>query len=269
MRNFFLFIWNNQFTFLFFVLEFIGFALLTTNNGFHQSKLHSASASLSGNLAETRDSYTQYIGLKEENDNLQEENRRLRSLLTRPRRETDINLGSFRCASAHAINSTYSLGNNFIILDKGSEEGMELQQGVIGPEGVIGVISKVSAHYSTVLPLIHSQSMLSCKLAKNHYFGILHWDGRDDRFALLEDIPNHIDVLPGDSIVTRGASGVFPANLFVGTAVESEKDESSGFQTIQVRLATDFRKVYSVYVVQNESREEVRTQIEEAQGDEP
>ena len=264
MRNFFQFIWNNQFTFLFLVLEIIGFTLLTTNNGFHNSKLQTASASVAGSIASTRNSYAQYIGLKEENDKLQQENLTLRNELKQHPTEGSISL-PFQYLTAHAINSTYSLGNNYIILDKGTADGIEPQQGVIGPQGVVGVVHKVSDRYSTVLPLIHSQARVSCKLRKNNYFGLLKWPGKDDRLAILEDIPNHIGIFSGDTIVTRGASGVFPANLFVGTAVRSEKDESSGFQTVTVRLATDFRKIYGVYVIRNDVKEELDSLIIEVQ----
>ena len=82
MRNFLQFIWNNQFTLLFFLLEFIGFALLTTNNGFHNSKIQTASTSISGNVADIRDSYAQYLGLKEENEKLLEENKRLKERIS-------------------------------------------------------------------------------------------------------------------------------------------------------------------------------------------
>lgn len=263
MRNFLQFIWNNQFTFLFIALEFVGFLLLTTNNSFHNSKIQTASAALSGNVSEIRDNYAQYIGLKEENDKLLDENRRLKERLNRRERRTSNSSSPFSYTTARAINSTFQLGNNYIILDHGKSDGIAPQQAVIGPQGVIGVVHKVSEHYSTVLPLIHSQSRVSCKLAKNNYFGLIRWDGRDDRYATLEDIPNHIGVFTGDTIVTRGGSGIFPPNLLVGYAVESEKNEASGFQSVKVELATDFRRLYNVYVIDNDSRKEIQ-QLREA-----
>ncbi len=262
MRNFLQFIWNNQFTLLFILLEIVGFALLTTNNHFHNSKIQSASASLSGSFADTRNSYAQYIGLKEENEKLLDENRRLRERLEqRVRYRLDPNI-PFEYTTAHAISSTFHLGNNYIVLDRGSSDGIEPQQAVLSPQGIVGVVYKVSEKYSTVLPVIHSQSRISCKLTRNNYFGLLHWDGTDDHYATLENIPNHIGVFDGDSIVTRGGSGIFPPNILVGFAEGSEKDEASGFQSVNVRLATDFRKIYNVYIVENKVRQEVDSLIQ-------
>ena len=264
MRNFFQFIWNNQFTFLFFALEFLGFALLTSNNSFHNSKIQSTSAAFAGSIASVRDGYAQYIGLREENEKLLEENRRLKDALRRTSSGVDRPTFPFKFKTAHAINSTYHLGNNFILLDRGSEDGIKPQQGVIGPQGVVGIVHTVSDHYSSVIPLIHSQTQLTTKLKKNNYFGRLMWDGKEDGFAQLEDIPNHIGVFTGDTIVTRGASGIFPPNLLVGTAVSSEKDESSGFQTVTVDLATDFRRVYNLYILEPEAKQELDSLVIEA-----
>jgi rod shape-determining protein MreC len=262
MRNFLQFIWNNQFTLLFFLLEFIGFALLTTNNGFHNSKIQTASTSISGNVADIRDSYAQYLGLKEENEKLLEENKRLKERISLREGKNRNQKLPFIYQTAHAINSTYSLGNNFLILDKGASEGVTAQQAVVGPQGIIGVVHSVSDHYSTVMPIIHSQSTVSCKLKKNNYFGLLKWRGNDDRLAVLEDIPNHIGVFTGDTIVTRGGEGIFPSNILVGKAVSSEKNEATGFQAVTVELATDFRNVYNVYVLENKAKPEVDSLIQ-------
>lgn len=264
MRNFFQFIWKHQFTFLFFALEFLGFALLTSNNSFHNSKIQSTSAAFSGSIASLRDSYTQYIGLREENEKLLEENRRLKDALRRSGLRPDMPAFPFKYETAHAINSTYHLGNNFIILDKGLEDGIAPQQGVIGPQGVVGIVHTVSDRFSSVIPIIHSQTRISSKLKKNNYFGLLRWNGTDEGYAMLEDIPNHIGVFTGDTIVTRGASGIFPPNLLVGTAVSSEKNESSGFQTVTVDLATDFRRVYNLYILQPEAKVELDSLIQES-----
>ena len=259
MRNFFQFIWNNQFTFLFFLLEFIGFVLLTTNNSFHNNTLYSTSIALSGKIASVNNSYTQYIGLKEENTLLLKESARLKekALNTSSSSSDENSRIHYKTRTANAIKSTYNLGNNYIILDKGSNAGLAPQQGVIGPEGVVGIISHCSEHYSKVIPLIHSQSLISCKLASNSYFGILKWEGKDDQYAILEDIPNHVGIRPNDSILTRGSSGAFPPNELVGFAVSSEKNESTGFQSITVKLATNYKNIDNLYVVENEEKPEL------------
>lgn len=255
MKNFLQFIWKNQFTFLFFLLEIIGFSLLSANNGYHQSRFHSTAVAITGWAADLTQSVEKYIGLIEENQRLQAENLRLRStLLTK----NALPSSEHRVAMAMVIHNTYTRGNNVIIINKGALDGVAPQQGVESPDGVVGIVRRVSAHYSSVMPLIHSQSMVSCKLAGSEYFGILKWNGKSHNEALLEDIPNHVGVNSGDSVLTRGSSGTFPPNRYVGMVIASERNESTGFQSIKVRLAADFRRLNSVYIFANPAREEIQ-----------
>lgn len=254
MRNFLQFIWNNQFTFLFFVLEFLGFLLLTTNNPYHESKVASTSVAISGTVAEVNYAYQQYLGLREENQKLLDENARLKAQGLQSDARTLFMDGRFRVSTAQVIQSTYKLGNNFLIINRGLNDGIEPQQGVLGPEGAVGVVYKVAKEYSAIMPIIHSQSMLSCALGTTGYFGILKWDGKDERYAILEDIPNHIRVAEGEPVLTRGASGALPPNVLVGKAVGAERNESSGFQTVRVQLATDFQRIGNVYIIKNQAK---------------
>lgn len=262
MRNLLLFIWKNQFTFLFFLLEIVGFALLATNNNYQRSKLHSTTVAISGTVYDMQDSYLKYIGLLDENSKLQEENAQLREdlfwkdLSMSPASATPLSK-NYEIIPARAINSTYSEGNNFMIIDKGSLDGIKTEMGVIGPQGVVGVITHVSGNFSAIMPVIHSQSQVSCRLKQSDYFGICRWDGLDDRFIDLEDIPNQVAVEKGDTVITRGSNGIFPNGIIVGFAENSEKDESSGFQRIRVRLATNFRNVNSVYAIGNQRKSEL------------
>jgi len=261
MRNLLLFIWKNQFTFLFFLLEMIGFALLATNNNYQRSKIHTTTVAVSGAVYRTQDSYLKYIGLLDENERLQRENAQLRQKLFEQSLtidNPDIPMSyNYEVIAARAINSTYSEGNNFMIIDKGSKDGVEREMGVVGPFGAIGIVTYVSRNYAAIMPLIHSQSQISCRLKQSEYFGICRWDGLDDRYIDLEDIPNHVSVVQGDTVITRGSSGIFPPWVVIGFAESSEKDESSGFQRIRVRLATNFRKVNSVYVIGNERKSQL------------
>jgi len=262
MRNFLQFIWNNQFTFLFFLFEFAGFLLLTTNNPHHESKVASASVALTGRVGEVNHAYQQYLGLREENLRLREENARLKAtqFSLDLNRKSTRHLG-YNVRSAEVIQSTYQLGNNFMVIDRGQADSVRTQRGVVGPQGVVGVVYRTSTHYAVVMPLIHSQSMLSCKLKRSGYFGILKWDGRDARYALLEDIPNHVSIKEGEQVVTRGASGAFPPDILVGRAISSERDESSGFQTIKLELASDFQSIQNVYVIEGEAQHELDSLI--------
>lgn len=257
MKNVFLFFWKNQFSILFILLEIIGFALLGSNSGFHQSQLHQTGVALSGNVYQIQHAYTQYLGLSDENAELREENADLlEQLINQPKRQS-VNRDGYKVIPVQAINSTHHLKNNFIVIRSGSVDGIKPASAVIGPSGIVGIVHSVSDHYSSILPLIHSSTNINARLQRTSYFGQCHWVGIDEEIMTLENIPNHVVVNPGDTILTRGGGGIFPSGLVLGFAESSEKNESSGFQEIQVKLATDFKKINTLFVIENTLKQEL------------
>ena len=128
---------------------------------------------------------------------------------------------------------------------------------VISSDGVVGIIRNISNHYAVVLPLINVNLRVSAKVKKNGYYGSLQWDGNDYRYSYLNDIPFHVDVQRGDTIVTSGFSSIFPEGELVGF-VESVDKETANFLSIKVKLATDFKKISDIYVIENRKKEEKR-----------
>ena len=106
--------------------------------------------------------------------------------------------------------------HNYLTINRGKKDGIVRGQGVRNEEGVVGIVRTVGRNYSVVLPLINTNTNLSCRFTKNDYIGTLQWDGKDSRFALLEDVAAHMVVNPGDTIVTSGLSPVFPEGIPVG-----------------------------------------------------
>ena len=90
----------------------------------------------------------------------------------------------------------------------------------------------------------------------NNYVGALAWDGKNHRFAELQEIPTYVDVQQGDSIITSGYSAMFPEGILVGVVEDVESDDHNPFYAIKVRLAVDFQSVSHVYVVSNPFKNE-------------
>lgn len=257
MRNLFLFFWKNQFTVLFVLIECVGFYLLVTNNSYHQSSVHTATLAISGKIYDLEYSYKKYIGLFDENEQLRQENAELRSITVNSEENDLVQINQFRCIPTQAINSSYNLEKNFIIVNSGSMAGIKPTDAVIGTSGIVGIVHTVTENYASIIPMLHSDTKISGRLKGTNYFGQCKWEGRDDRFIALENIPNHVPVNKGDTIITRGSSGIFPPGLIIGFASTSEQNESSGFQKIQVELATNFQKLNTLYIIQNEHKEEL------------
>ena len=117
------------------------------------------------------------------------------------------------------------------------------------PLGVVGIIYLTGANHSIVLPVLNSQSNISCKIKRTSYFGILKWEGGSSQYAYVKDMPRHSEFTLGDTIVTSGYSAVFPAGIPVGI-IDDMKDSHDGLSyLLKVKLFTDFAKLNDVQVI--------------------
>jgi rod shape-determining protein MreC len=149
---------------------------------------------------------------------------------------------------------------NYITLYRGSAEGVGEGMGVIGPNGVVGIVRKVSPHYAVVMSLLHKDASISVKLLKSGSFGTVKWDAGSagGYYGILKDIPKNIQVHPGDTVITSGYSAIFPPGLQVGYVDRITQLTASNFYRIRIRFATRFRSLQYVYVIRNYHAKEQR-----------
>jgi rod shape-determining protein MreC len=144
---------------------------------------------------------------------------------------------------------------NYLTLDKGKKEGVFGNMGVISDQGLVGIVYESSNNFSTVIPIINRDFRLSVKIKSNDYAGILQWGGESPLYAMLTEIPFHVDISEGDTIVTSGFSAIFPEGIRVGE-IESFSLEQGNFYDIRIRLYNDFQRLYLVNIIKNYRQEE-------------
>lgn len=234
---------------VFIALEVAAFMLVFQNNAAPRSSMLSTANSVIAWQNEQVSAVVAYFSLRAQNEQLAAENVALRNQLAaidslRPE-------GAIRYATAKVVQMTTDQLHNYLTIDKGSKDGIVRGQGVRNSDGVVGIICTVGPHYSVVLPIIHTQTQISCRFTKNDYIGILQWNGEDNRFASLTDVGAHMMVNPGDTIVTSGLSPVFPEGIPVGIVENSYLKQGDSYHTIKIRLNTNFKRLKYVEVVQN------------------
>ena len=264
MRNLLRLIVRYYFFFLFLLLEVVSVAFLVQSNNFHRGQFISMTRSVEGFFYNTFGGIREYLVLRQTNEELQMENILLRNRLDALMREKNIlpevskdsvPRRQFTYIPASVINTSTNKQFNFLTIDRGRYHGIEPEMAVISPSGVVGVGYSVSGNYSSVIPVVNRNFRLSAKIERNGYFGSLSWPGGGYRNAVLHEIPFHVDLRQGDTIVTSGYSAIFPEGIVVGRVREFEVIEGN-FYTIQVDLAVDYKKVSRVEVIGNLLREE-------------
>lgn len=261
MRGLLLLLRKYNYVLVFILLETMAIIMLANNNRYQHSILVNASREITGTLFEAVEGTREYMNLGATNKILVEENTRLRNrirALDEQLGDTVVNprqVGDYFFFPARIVHSTLYKQFNYLTINKGRKQGVTADMGVIGPQGIVGIVLESSENYATVIPVINRDFRLSVKISKNDFVGVLSWEGISHRIASLNEIPFHADVAVGDSIVTSGYSAVFPEGLFVGSVQEVEQQEGN-FYTIRITLGTDFQKLFHVNVINNFNREE-------------
>ncbi|MEP3838578.1 MAG: rod shape-determining protein MreC [Algibacter sp.] len=251
--------------FLLFLLLF-GISLLFTiqSHSYHKSKFINSANFLTGGVYNSANNISGYLNLKVQNELLSDENKRLRKLLLNVSTNPDsIFIDSltfkedYRFYSATIIKNSYSLNNNVLTINKGKNDSIQQDFGVISSKGIVGIIDKTSANYATVISILNSTSSISAQLKKTNHLGSLIWDGKDSQFAQLIDIPKIAKVKTGDTIITSGQSSIFPKGVPVGTIENFKLDQAENYYEINVHLFNDMTSIEHVYIIENVNKEEI------------
>lgn len=160
-------------------------------------------------------------------------------------------------STANVVYNTIHRKHNYLMIDKGTEDGITRDMAVLSSRGIVGVVTDVSAHFATVTSLLHPNSNISAKVMPANQLGTIAWKFGDPTTAYLNDIPEHMSINVGDSVFTSGFSDIFPNNLLIGVISEKSKSPNNSFLTLKVKLATDFNHVNTVFLVRNLYKEEM------------
>jgi rod shape-determining protein MreC len=263
MKNLLRFFYRYHSTILFLVLEIIAFILIAKYNSFHRSRLFNVRHATLGGFTAKFDNYSQYLSLLKENKALREENVRLYNLLpgsyfnptTKYIPDTNKTDRKFYFIGARVINNSTNKQYNFITLNRGKHDGIEPEMAVICDRGIVGVVKESTNNFATVVSVLNREFFPNAMIKRNRYFGYIQWSGKRYDKVILKEIPVHVEVLEGDTIVTSGHSSIFPEGILIGT-VEKYVPAEGIFYDITVDLSTDFKSLSNVLVIKNIMKEE-------------
>lgn len=267
MRSLFRYLLKNYAFVLFISLEIIAFIMIFNNNKYQRAQYLNSANRVTGSIYNSFNSVVHYFELAEVNEKLSAENAQLKTLLFNDSVDykapdsvitANYNLdSSYLFIPARVINNSVNNPHNYITLNKGRKHGIFPDQGIVAANGIVGVVIDVSEKYAVGLSVLNRRWSISAKLKNTGYFGSLYWRGSDYQVAGLMEIPFHVDVEQGDTVVTSGYSSVFPEGIMIGTIHSFDKAEGENYYNIDVKLSTDFKSLSHVEVVKNLNRQEI------------
>ena len=261
--------YRNAFLYGFLVL--ISLVMTISSHSYHQSKFFNSSKWVSGSIYGWGADMTAYVGLREENRKLVAENERLRRVLFNVQKDSvqslDPSFLQYEVMSARLIKNSIASPRNYMTIDKGENQGVHQDMGVIAPGGILGIVENVSNNYATVQSVLNTKSNINAKIKNSQHFGSLIWNTKDYTTVQLIDIPRLVPLVVGDTIVTGGMSSIFPENIPIGTIKKYDLNLSRTFYNIEVSLFNDMGNIRNVYLIGNRDLEEIKA-LEERTTDE-
>ena len=272
MRNVFLFLKRYSVLIIFLVLQGLALSMLFSYNRFHQTTYGIFSNEVAGSLNKRVNKVESFFTLSEQNQALRKQNAALLSYLPSGSVNPDTSflvvsdtisvdsLKSYRqyqYFDAKIISNSVFLQQNYIVLHRGSVQGIVSNMAVVGTDGLIGTVISVSENMAIVMSLLHRQSKVIAVLKKGSGLGEVTWDGKDPRFLVLSKVPKTIVVKKGDTVVSSPYSDKCPPGIPIGYVEKIDQDQETNTYKLKIRTAVDFYAVQHAYIVKNLLQEEI------------
>ena len=239
------------------VLIVVSLVLITMNDNPQIKQIRSISTVVFGSVQEQLSFIPAYFGLKAENELLHHINVELADEAQRLREAKLENLHlrqmlglktqlSYKLIAGRVINKNLTLLRNTITINVGSNDSVQQYMPVVNDGGLIGIVTSVTKHYSTLNILFNTDFRASGKVQRSRVDGIVIWDGKT---LSLKNVPKMRDVIAGDVVTTSEYSNTFPSDIRIGLVSDVREQPGSLFKTITIEPSVDFVKLETVFVM--------------------
>ena len=268
MHNLYSFIIRTTHISLFLILAGVCISFIYKSSNYKQWWLNSFSKEIAAPVLTLQNRYVEHLHFQENNKTLLEQNKALLNELFNHKMESgevktfakgDSLLFSY--CTAKVIEGTVNRQNNYLTLDKGRKDGIEIDMGVVSPQGVVGIVKDVSPNFSIVLSLLHSRFNIFAKLKNSDVTGMLTWDGENPQYAQIGNIANIETVKMGDTVVTQH-SLIFPADYPIGIVSSISTKKTGGYFILKVKILHPFEKMGDVFLIKQNYGKELHDLME-------
>lgn len=255
-------------TAVFILLEIAALGMLRHGNALQDLFIARVAHGFLGRVWGLTEAVSDYASLRKHNEQLAGEILRLTEIITCLESEVAISAGRdssafvsawrdrYEFIPAEVVKNSINKQHNYLIIGKGSDDGVKPQTGIITSNGVIGIVDAVSKHYSYAISFLNSDSSISARIGKDGAAGPMAWNGKGTGTALLREIPLQMRFEEGDTVYTSGFSSIFPPDIPLGRIAGSKIVNGATFE-IEVKLFQDFSAVRHVCLVRNLELDEI------------
>jgi rod shape-determining protein MreC len=153
---------------------------------------------------------------------------------------------NMRTSLGHAIMLDTSGRFKSIIVDRGSDDGIEVNDAVVNASGLVGRVILTTNDLAKVQLVTDANCSVGSLIERTRRQGVLRGDGLTG--ATLQDIPTLADVQVGDRILSAGIDGIYPKGIPIGTVTRAVPGGNL-FKQISVKPSVDFGTIEEVIII--------------------
>lgn len=249
-------------SFLAFVfLELIALVLTIKAHDYAQLKTQNLQTAVAGTINNTINNFKEHFYLKSYNDSLLKQNAILLEQLQYKRTDS-LSLPAtlpdqYQFIPAFVVSNQYNLQHNSLLINKGENNDIKPDTGVLSTNGIVGIVQKTSSHYAKVISILNKNIKINVVLKHTNYTGFLQWTGKDlNRFEVI-DLPVNAPIKKGDTIITGGMSGIFPKGIPIGRITGYKLVPGRKSYEVHINSFTDMTAIGPVFVIKNQLKVEI------------
>lgn len=191
---------------------------------------------------------------------LEKQNRELLDALSFTEKQKQENHYVWHVAEAVAV-SPDPVYNTTIRINLGSKDGIRENMAVATVDGLIGRIDRVAPFYSTVQLIsdilykdvdfkIDTSKAIAATVKGKDSFGMIESYDNESGYLIMDKIPESDQIAAGDTIITSGLGGVFPAGVVIGTVVSKREGDFGIAYKAYIKPAARFKPGQAIFVIE-------------------
>jgi len=147
--------------------------------------------------------------------------------------------------AAQVIEASADPTSETIVINRGDQDHVKRNMGVITPDGVVGKIVEVFPNTSQVMLMTDKNMGVGAMFADTRTHGVVK--GTGDPQPIMDYVVNDEKVSPGQTIITSGEDRIFPKGLLVGVVASAK--QGNPFQRIAIQPAARLDRLEDVIVL--------------------
>ena len=207
--------------------------------------------------------FTDINNLKQENEELKQKNSELEQSLReleniKTENETlkeylDLTekYGEYKTVPAYIINKDISNYSKTIVINVGSNDGIEENMTVIADQGLVGHVISVTSTTAKVRTIVDTSSSVSCLLSTTDESIVCKGTLEEESALKAMYVPDDDGIIQGDSVETSGLGGIYPKGIHVGSIKRVVNTKNATDRYAIVETAVNFDKLDTVLVITN------------------